>query len=109
MRLWNPSGTTKAESWPDEARRVARIKLFGRFRSYVAARELDIAADTVRLALEQAWAENPKLREAMVEGEALRTYVRVMVNGRHMELAQGLDTPLMPDDQVAIFSPMAGG
>jgi sulfur-carrier protein len=88
---------------------VAHLKFFGRFRSYVSSRELDVPAGSVREALGQVWAGNPKLREAMLEGETLRPYVRVMINGRHVELAQGLDTPLTPEDEVAVFSPVAGG
>jgi molybdopterin synthase sulfur carrier subunit len=88
---------------------MARLKLFGSFRSYVSSREINLAAATLRQALDRLWSENPKLRAAMVEGEALRPYVRLLVNGRQLDPGQGLDTPLGPEDEVAIFSPMAGG
>ncbi len=88
---------------------MAQLKFFGRFRSYTGARQMDIPANSVREALNPVWTDHPQLREAMLEGGTLRPYVRVLVNGRHIELAQGLDTPLTPEDEVAIFSPMAGG
>lgn len=88
---------------------MPRLKFYGSFRALAGARELSVEANTVRTALEPAWAEAPKLREAMLAGAALRAYVRLLVNGRPIELAQGLDTPLQPDDEVAIFPPMAGG
>jgi molybdopterin synthase sulfur carrier subunit len=88
---------------------MPRLKFFGSFRSYVSSREIALAAGSVREAFDQVWADNPKLRAAMLENEALRPYVRVLVNGRHVGLAQGLDTPLAPEDEVAIFSPVAGG
>jgi molybdopterin synthase sulfur carrier subunit len=88
---------------------MPKLRLFGSFRSYVSSREIVLTASSVREALDQLWADNPKLRAAMLEGEGLRPYVRVLVNGRHVELAQGLDTPLAAEDEVAIFSPMAGG
>ena len=88
---------------------MPHLKFFGSFRSYVSARQVSLAAGSVREALEQVWADNPKLRAAMTDGEALRPYVRILVNGRHVELAQDLDTPLRPEDEIAIFSPIAGG
>jgi sulfur-carrier protein len=88
---------------------MPRLKFFGSVRSYVSSREISLAAGSVRDALERLWADNPRLRAAILEGDGLRGHVRVLVNGRPVELAQGLDTPLEPDDEVAIFSPMAGG
>ena len=88
---------------------MPRLKFYGSFRSYVGSHEIRLDAGSVRDALSRVWAENPKLQAAMLEGEALRPYARVLVNGRPIEQAQGLDTPLMPDDEVAIFSPVAGG
>ena len=88
---------------------MPKLKFYGSFRTDVSTREMSVSAATVREALEQAWQENPKLRGAMLDGEALRAYVRVMVNGRHVELAHGLETVLAADDEVAIFSPVAGG
>ena len=88
---------------------MPHLKFFGSFGSYVSARQVSLAAGSVREALEQVWADNPKLRAAMTDGETLRPYVRILVNGRHVELAQDLDTPLRPEDEIAIFSPIAGG
>ncbi len=88
---------------------MPHLKFYGSFRSYVSARQVSLAAGSVREALEQVWAGNAKLRAAMTDGEALRPYVRILVNGRHVELAQDLDTPLKPEDEIAIFSPIAGG
>ena len=88
---------------------MACLKFFGRFRSYVASREVSITAATVRQALDELLPSNRDLQGAMLDNGVLRAYVRILVNGRDIELAQGLDTSLGPDDEVAIFSPMAGG
>ena len=40
---------------------------------------------------------------------ALKPYFHVLVNGRHIRLLQGLQTPLAQDDIVAIFPPIGGG
>ena len=70
---------------------------------------MEVPASSVRAALAQVWADHPKLREAMLAGETLRPYVRLMLRGRPLDPAQGLDTPLAPDDELAIFAPMGGG
>ena len=88
---------------------MACLKFFGRFRSYVATREVSVAAATVRQALDQLLPGNRDLQASMMDNGTLRAYVRILVNGHDIELAQGLDTPLGPDDEVAIFSPAAGG
>ena len=49
------------------------------------------------------------LQAAIFDGDALHPYVRVMINGRDSELAQGLDTIVSANDQIAIFPPIAGG
>ena len=54
-------------------------------------------------------ADNAALSTAIFDGAQLRAHLRVLVNGRDIELAQGLDTPLEFNDQVAIFPPVAGG
>jgi len=33
----------------------------------------------------------------------------ILVNGRHVQHLQGLDTPLMDEDRVSIFPPAGGG
>ncbi|MFX1565557.1 MAG: MoaD/ThiS family protein [Promethearchaeota archaeon] len=40
---------------------------------------------------------------------SLKSYFHVLVNGRHVRLQQGLQTPLTDGDVVAIFPPIGGG
>ena len=54
-------------------------------------------------------AAHPELRAAIFDGQALARYVRVMVNGRDIELTEGLNTEINENDQLAIFPPIAGG
>jgi len=87
------------------------IKLFGGLRKKAGASELYESGATIREVLEKISADNEDLGAAIFaknNGE-LRPHIRVMVNGVDSELAQGLDTAVGDDDQIAIFPPIAGG
>ena len=88
---------------------MARVRLFGILRRYVAAPLHEAQGATVRDVLESLCAENAQLQAAIFDGATLRQHVHVMINGRDVELVQGLLTPLAPDDEMAIFPPIAGG
>lgn len=85
------------------------VKLFGGLRRDGGKSTLLVRGDTVRAALDALCADNEKLRAAIWNNDTLRDHVRVMVNGRDIELEQGLDTPLDANADVAIFPPIAGG
>lgn len=70
---------------------------------------IDIPADTIQELLDALCAGSSELCHALLEHGVLRPHIRVMVNGRDIELSQGLATPLTPQDQVSIFPPIAGG
>lgn len=85
------------------------IKLFGGLRRIARFADIRTNGNTVREAIDALGAYNPVLWDAILDGERLRSHVRVMVNGHDIELGSGLDTPVSTDDQIAIFPPMAGG
>ena len=85
------------------------VKLFGNLRRDANALEIIAPGETVRAVLQSLCAGNAALSSAIFDGAHLRAHLRVLVNGRDVELAQGLDTPLEAQDQIAIFPPIAGG
>ena len=87
------------------------IKLFGGLRKKAGAVELNESGVTIREVLQKISTENEALGAAIfAEGnDALRPHIRIMINGVDSELADGLDTAVSDDDQVAIFPPIAGG
>jgi molybdopterin synthase sulfur carrier subunit len=85
------------------------VKLFGGLRQKAGKSELAAAGATIREALEAVCAGNEKLQTAVFDGSTLRPHVRVMINGRDSELADGLETAVSPNDQIAVFPPIAGG
>ena len=88
---------------------MPQVKLYGLFRKHAASSKVDILGETVRVVLTTLCVDNQSLCEAMFDENGLRSHVRVMVNGRDMDLLQGLETNLTNSDQIAIFPPIAGG
>lgn len=85
------------------------VRLFGHLRDYTNAPQAEMQGATVREVLAALCAGNVPLCQAIFDDNALRPHVRVMINGRDIALAQGLQTPLDDSDQLAIFPPIAGG
>ena len=88
---------------------MARDKLFGGLRAHAEGHVMDVPGETVGAALGKLCNSNDGLREALFVDGRLLPHVRVMVNGRDVELDQGLATPVDPGDQIAVFPPIAGG
>jgi sulfur-carrier protein len=45
----------------------------------------------------------------VLEGDGLSSTIIILVNGRHVEHLDGIDTALSPGDTVAVFPMVAGG
>ncbi|HFE66711.1 MAG TPA: MoaD/ThiS family protein [Chloroflexi bacterium] len=88
---------------------MAQIKLFGNLRQYVVEPQFETSASNVRQLLLTLCAGNAALCEALFEGEKLRPFIKITVNGRDIQLGSGLDTAVTNEDTIAIFPPIAGG
>ncbi|MCZ7543131.1 MAG: MoaD/ThiS family protein [Anaerolineae bacterium] len=95
---------------------MAQVRLYGSFRRHVDEWQREIDAPTVGDALRALTENNPALHDALFVSavpdagcEALRPFVRVIVNGRDAALGDCLATPLEARDEVSVFSPIAGG
>lgn len=85
------------------------IKLYGNFRKAADGAEIRTTGISLRIALKKACKKHPDLGSMIFDGDHLQRYVRLLVNGRDIEIGQGLETPLNNGDQIAIFPPLAGG
>ncbi len=88
---------------------MALIKFFGNLRQLAKISRLEVEGETVNDLLDALCYGKEALRNAIFDGEQLRQHVRVVVNGHDIMLDRGLDTPLVDNDQVAIFPPLGGG
>ena len=65
---------------------------------------------TVGEALDSLVESHPGVRERVYDetGE-LRDHINVLRNGENVMVADGLETPVEPDDELALFPPVSGG
>ncbi len=86
-----------------------KVRLFANLREYAGAKELELEVETVKESLEKLCKKFPGLENMIFEGENIRPYMNVFLNGRNISELNGLGTALNPDDEIAIFPPVSGG
>ena len=90
-----------------------RVKIFATLRQLVGEKEVEVrvdAGDTVRNVLEKLTAEYPAFRERLLDSDDnLQGSITVFINGRSIELLDGLNSTIQESDQLAIFPLLAGG
>lgn len=86
-----------------------QVKLFGNLRQHTGQLAVTASGATIGEVLQDLCATYPALEKVLFDADQLQAYIRVMVNGRDIELADGLNTPVSETDQIAIFPPIAGG
>jgi molybdopterin converting factor small subunit len=74
------------------------------------AAELALSATSLRAVLEDLEQRYPALHRSVCdETGAVRRHVNLFVNTHHMRDRNGLDTPLVPGDEVIILPAVSGG
>jgi molybdopterin converting factor small subunit len=83
----------------------------GPLRDYCdGARELSISASNVRAALQELERNYPFLyRKICDETGAVRRHIGVFVNSSHVRDRDGLDTALVPGDEIIFLPAVSGG
>ncbi len=72
-------------------------------------RQVEASGATVRALLEDLTARLPELGEKVYDGEEIRSYVNVYVDGEDVRTSGGLDAPIREDATVVLLPAMAGG
>ena len=74
------------------------------------ASELELSASSVRAVLDELESRHPSLYFGICdETGAVRRHVNVFVNRDHMRDRDGLDTALVPGDEIIILPAVSGG
>ena len=92
---------------------VTTVRLYASFRELAGEREIDVSlADgaSIRDLLSRLVEVRPALAHRLLDEDGnLSRFVNAFVNGRDIRDLDGLDTPVMPDDEVTILPPAGGG
>jgi sulfur carrier protein ThiS len=77
---------------------------------HVACPAQDVAAPTLRDALEAAFAAAPAMKGYVLDEQgAVRKHVAVFVNARMIASRVRLDVPLNPNDRIMVLQALTGG
>ena len=89
------------------------VKFFATYREYANCSMIEMPAPENVVVLLRSLGERygSEFREKLLsdDGQSLGNDAIVMVNGRHIEHLDGVNTPLSDDDTVAVFPLVAGG
>ncbi len=89
---------------------MPRIAFTPQLRRFTATPEVDSRAATLRAALDDAFAANPRLRGYVLDDQGhLRANVVVFVDGRRSDDRIHLADPLKPDSRVHVMQALSGG
>ena len=88
---------------------MATVKLFGNLRKQVDGSNLQVLGSSVREVIETLCQDHPIICDLLLIDGEIRPHFTITLNGHDINLASGLDTAVKKDDQIAIFSPIAGG
>jgi molybdopterin synthase sulfur carrier subunit len=87
------------------------IKYFAFIRDYTGSKEINFdSCPTLRELLYKLCDKYGKrFSEKIFTGDRLSDDIIILVNGRHIDHLQGLDTSLLENDEISIFPKVAGG
>lgn len=92
---------------------MVKVKFFASFREATGEKEIEVESpeniEVLLKKLVEQFGEKLENQFYGSEGKELRDSVNILVNGRGINLLEGLKTPLKDDDVVAIFPPVGGG
>jgi len=86
-----------------------RVKFFANFREFTGTKELEMDGRTVIEILKNLCTKFPGFEELIFDGEKIKPYVNVFLNGRNVNESGGINTMLHADDEIALFPPVSGG
>ncbi len=91
-------------------KRMAEIRIPPVLRPETEGRRtVTVGAVTVLAALEELVSSYPTLRERVLEGDQVPSFLNVFVDGEDIRLLQGLETELRTESEILLLPAVAGG
>lgn len=73
-------------------------------------KSLEVDGDSIRGVVDTLVAQHPALKTQLLTDDGdLNRFVNVYVNGQDVRYLAGLETPVVPSDEVRLLPAMAGG
>ena len=89
---------------------MVQVSFSAALQRHVPCPPLAVEAGTVREALEQAFAREPRLRGYLLDDQGeLRKHMAVFVNGSAIKDRRRLGDPVGPDGEIAVIQALSGG
>jgi molybdopterin synthase sulfur carrier subunit len=85
------------------------VKFYAGLRKATGITETVVSASTLRAALEYLATRFPAFSGQVWDGKGLLPHIVILINGRTLDPVAGLDLTVKPEDEIAIFPPIAGG
>lgn len=82
------------------------IKLYANLRKLAGSKELSITGGTIKAVVSELARQKPLVGEILLQHGELAPHVLVTLNGHSIT---DFETPVVEQDIVAIFPPLAGG
>ncbi|MGQ0702616.1 MAG: MoaD/ThiS family protein [Gemmatimonadales bacterium] len=89
---------------------MVQVSFSSALQRHVPCPALSVEARTVREALEEAFAREPRLRGYLLDDQgALRKHMAVFVDGFAVKDRRRLGDPVGPDGEIAVIQALSGG
>jgi sulfur-carrier protein len=89
---------------------MARLVFTPQLRRFLDVPEMAVAAGTLRAALAEAFAVQPRLQGYVLDDQGhLRANVVVFIDGRRVVDRVALDDPVAPGSTVSVLQALSGG
>ncbi len=82
------------------------VKLYANLRKLAGTKELSIAGSTLGAVVNELAQQHPSVGEVILKDGEIGPHVVITLNGHY---TMDLETPVIEEDIVAIFPPIAGG
>jgi molybdopterin synthase sulfur carrier subunit len=88
-----------------------KVKLFANFREVTKNKEVEVSVkgDTVNDVVSALIHVYPGLEPLMLNGQEIKPYVNVLLNGKSVRDQGGFTSKVKEGDDIAIFPPVSGG
>lgn len=89
---------------------MAKIVFTPHLKRYLDCPPREVEADSVAEALEQAFAENPRLRSYLLDDQGgLRKHITIFIDGQVIRDRTGLTDSVGRDEEVYVLQALSGG